>query len=141
VPLGERPMLRLILNEASGSSSALIERALGLLLEELGMDVAFVGELYDGARVVTHTANAPGVTLVPVGLTHPVQETLCHLFITGKAGPIVSDVRAHGELADHPPHHFVRRRCICRRPASCGWDGDWSPVLCRIVTRVGDSRT
>ena len=98
----ERPMLRLVLNEASGPSSARIERALGLLLEELGMDAAFVGELADGARVVTHTANAPGATMVPVGLTHPVQETLCHLFMTGKAGPIVSDVSAHGELADHP---------------------------------------
>jgi len=102
VPVGERPFLRRVLSEASGPSSARIERALGLLLEELGMDAAFVGEFDDGSRVVTHTANAPGVTPVPVGLTHPVQETLCHLFITGKAGPIVSDVRAHGELADHP---------------------------------------
>jgi len=102
VPVGERPMLRLVLNEASGPSSVRIERALGLLLEELGMDVAFVGELDDGARVVTHTANAAGVPPVPVGLTHPVQETLCHLFITGMAGPIVSDVRAHGELTEHP---------------------------------------
>jgi len=32
VPVGERPMLRLVLNEASGPSSARIERALGLLL-------------------------------------------------------------------------------------------------------------
>jgi len=56
VPVGVRPMLRLVLSEASGSSSARIERALGFLLEELGMDVAFVGEFDDGALVVTHTA-------------------------------------------------------------------------------------
>lgn len=103
VSVGVRPILRLVLSEASGPSAGRIERALGLLLEELGMDVAFVGELDDGARVVvTHTANAPRVALVPVGLDHPVKETLCQLFITGNADLIVSDVRAHGELADHP---------------------------------------
>ena len=102
MPVGERPFLRRVLNEASGPSSARIERALGLLLEELGMDVAFVGELDAGARVVTHTANAPGVNLVPVGLTHPVQETLCHLFITGRAGPIGGHV--------HSPSQWPGRR-------------------------------
>ena len=66
------------------------------------MDVAFIGELDDGARVVTHAANAAGVTPVPVGLTHRVQDTLCHLFITGKAGPLVADAGAIGELAGHP---------------------------------------
>ncbi len=95
-------MLRLVLDEASGPSSARIQRALGLLLEELGMDVAFVGELDDGARVVTHAANARGATPVPVGLSHPVQDTLCHLFISGEVGPIVADTEAHRDLAAHP---------------------------------------
>ena len=102
VPSGERPMLRLVLDEALGTSSARIQQALGLLLEELGMDVAFVGELDDGARVVTYAANAPGATPVPVGLAHPVQDTLCHLFITGEVGPIVADAAAHPALAGHP---------------------------------------
>ena len=140
VPVGEPAMLRLVLNEASGPSSARIERALGLLLEELGMDVAFVGELDNGARVVTHTANAPGVNLVPVGLTHPVQETPCHLFITGKAGPIVFDEGTR-RACRLPPHRLVRCRCLRRVPAPGGWDGDWRPVLRRIVARAGDPRT
>ncbi len=101
-PSGERPMLRLVLNEASGPASSRIQRALGLLLEELGMDVAFVGELEDGARVVTHAANATGATPVPVGLAHPVRETLCHLFINAEVGPIVADTASHRDLAGHP---------------------------------------
>lgn len=96
-----RPILRSVLGEVTGPAAARIERALGLLLEELGMEVAFVGELEDGARVVTHTASAPGVSPVPVGMAHPVEETLCHLFMTGDAGPVMADVRAGG-LADHP---------------------------------------
>lgn len=73
LPVGDRPMLRMVRTDASGPSSARIERAL---------------------------ANAPGVTPVPVGLTHPVHETICHLFSTARAGQAVVDVRAHGELAD-----------------------------------------
>lgn len=102
VPVGQRPRLRAVLREASGTTSARIERALGILLEELGMDVAFVGELVEDTRVITHTANASGAAPLPVGLTHPVQDTLCHLIINGQAGPIAADVSADGELADHP---------------------------------------
>lgn len=96
-----RPVLSSVLGEATGPTPERIERALGLLLEELGMEVAFVGELEDGARIVTHTASAPGADPVPVGMSHPVEETLCHLFMAGDAGPVVADIRAGG-LADHP---------------------------------------
>lgn len=102
MPVGGRPVLRRVLDEASGPPSTRIDRALGLLLEQLGMDVAFVGEFDGGARVVTHTMSAPGVGPVPVGLSHPVQETLCHLFITGGVDPIVADATAHPQLAHHP---------------------------------------
>jgi len=76
VPVGERPFLRRVLSEASGPSSARIERALGLLLEELGMDAAFVGEFDDGSRVVTHTANAPGVTATCLSPAKPARSSL-----------------------------------------------------------------
>ena len=94
--MGERPMLRLVLNEATGPTSSRIGRALGLLREELGMDLAFVGQLDDGARVVvTHTANDPRVSQLPVGLDAVVREILGHLIIAGKGGVVVPDVTAH----------------------------------------------
>ncbi|GII22920.1 sensor domain-containing diguanylate cyclase [Planosporangium mesophilum] len=99
--IGRNTLLGL-LRGAGGTASEQITRALEVLLEELRMEVAFVGEFHDGQRVVTHSASVPGSLTVPVGMTQPVEETLCHLIATGALEPLVPDATTHPVISAHP---------------------------------------
>ena len=68
--------------------------ALGLLVEELGMELAFVSGFAGGRRVVTHAARASSDVPLPVGLDDPVDGTLCHLVASGQLPALVPDAAA-----------------------------------------------
>lgn len=97
-----RSALIALLRAAGGTVSEQVSRALGVLIEELRMEYAFVGEFRDGQRVVTHSATVPGGLAVPVGMAHPVEETLCHLVVSGEMEPLVADTSANASVAAHP---------------------------------------
>jgi diguanylate cyclase (GGDEF)-like protein len=97
-----RSALLALLRAAGGTGSEQISRALGVLVEELRMEAAFVSEFRDGQRVVTHTATAPGGPVVPVGTAHPIEETLCHLIVSGEVEPLIPDTSADALVAAHP---------------------------------------
>lgn len=90
------------LRVGGGSSEQRVERALRVLVEQLGLQVAYVSEFHDGLRVVTHSVSVPGGPVLPVGTTHPVRDTLCHLIVSGDLPPMVGDAGTHPVLAGHP---------------------------------------
>ena len=91
-----------LLRAATGSSGQRIDRALQVLVEQLGMNGAYVSQFRDAQRVVTHSVFLPGGPDLPVGTTHPVEETLCHLIATGELPALVGDAAADPVLAQHP---------------------------------------
>ena len=97
-----RTGLAALLDAATGTQSERIDRALTVLLDELGMQVAYVSLLRDGRRVVRHSVSVPGGPVLPVGTTHPQRETLCHLVASGLLEPLIPDAADHGLLATHP---------------------------------------
>ncbi|MGK5680207.1 diguanylate cyclase [Actinoplanes sp. URMC 104] len=98
---GERALAGL-LRTAAGSSEQRIQQALGLLVEQLGMDLAYVSAFRDGQRVVTHSVSVPGGPVLPVGTSHPIEETLCHLVAAGELPILVGDAAAEPRMAEHP---------------------------------------
>jgi diguanylate cyclase (GGDEF)-like protein len=91
-----------LLSAATGSARQRVDQALTVLVEQLGMDVGYVSEFRDGQRVVTHSVSAAGGQVFPVGTTHPVEETLCHLIASGDLPALVGDAIANPVLARHP---------------------------------------
>jgi hypothetical protein len=91
-PPGVRRELLALLRATRGEADDCVTRALGLLAEELGMQVAFVSAFRDGQRVITHSA-ASRFTAMPVlaGREDPLEETLCHLVAVGGIETIVPD--------------------------------------------------
>ncbi|MFC6567806.1 sensor domain-containing diguanylate cyclase [Actinoplanes utahensis] len=96
------PALAELLRTAVGSVGQRIDRALTVLVEQLGMEVAYVSEFRAGERVVTHSVSRSGGPVLPVGTTHPVEETLCHLVATGDLPVLVGDAAADPVMGGHP---------------------------------------
>ena len=90
------------LRAGGGTADQRIERALSLLVEQFGLQVGYVSEFRDGLRVVTHSVSVPGGPVLPVGTTHPVEDTLCHLVVSGDLPPVVGDAATHPVLGRHP---------------------------------------
>ncbi|GIE48476.1 sensor domain-containing diguanylate cyclase [Actinoplanes nipponensis] len=91
-----------LLRAAGGSTGQRLDRALTVLVELLGMRVAYVSEFRGDQRVITHSVSAPGAPVLPVGTTHPATETLCHLIVSGALPTLVADAAADPRLAGHP---------------------------------------
>ena len=91
-----------LLRAAGGTPAQRVARALAVLVDQLDMQVAFVSEFRDGQRVVIHSVSAPGGPVLPVGTTHPVQETVCHLIVSGELHTLTADAAADPVLAGHP---------------------------------------
>ena len=91
-----------VLGAGGGTAGQRIERALRVLVEQFGLQVAYVSEFRDGLRVVTHSVSVPGGPILPVGTTHPVEDTVCHLVVSGDLPALVGDAGTHPVLAGHP---------------------------------------
>jgi diguanylate cyclase (GGDEF)-like protein len=91
-----------LLHAARGSRDQCIDQALRILVEQLGMQLAYVSEFCDAQRIVTHSVSMPGGPVLPAGTTHPVEETLCHLVAIGDLPPMVRDAATDTLLARHP---------------------------------------
>jgi hypothetical protein len=75
-----------VLRAAGGPVQERIDSAVAVLADELGMQIAFVSEFRAGQRVVTHTFE-PGGSTLPIGTSHPEEETLCRRYAPrGRAG-------------------------------------------------------
>lgn len=95
-----------VLRAGQGTVEQCIERALTMLIAQLGTQIAYVSEFTDGQRVITYSVSAPDGPLIPVGTTHPVSETICHLIVSVAAPILVPDVAEHPLFAAHP-HSFA----------------------------------
>jgi EAL domain-containing protein (putative c-di-GMP-specific phosphodiesterase class I) len=77
---------------------SVIQSVLRGVRELLGMDVAFVGEFRDGARVFRHV-DAAAEGCVRVGGADPLESTYCQRVVDGRLPGLVPDAAAHPEAA------------------------------------------
>jgi GAF domain-containing protein len=85
----------------SGQSSGVdpITAALELAQAETEMDVAVLGEIYDGREVVRFVAGDGSFGLAP-GASTPIEDTYCHRLLTGRLSNVVPDAYADDQLRD-----------------------------------------
>ena len=85
----------------SGRSSGVdpITAALELAQAETEMDVAVLGEIYDGREVVRFVAGDGSFGLAP-GASLPIEDTYCHRLLTGRLSNVVPDAHADDQLRD-----------------------------------------
>lgn len=66
---------------------------LNLIRETLELEVVFVGEFVEGKRVFRHISKAPEMTLVEVGMSHPLDVSLCWRIAQGRFPSVAANVR------------------------------------------------
>ena len=76
-----------------------ITAALELARAETEMDVAVLGEIYDGREVVRFVAGDGSFGLAP-GASTPIEDTYCHRLLTGRLSNVVPDAHADDQLRD-----------------------------------------
>jgi GAF domain-containing protein len=76
-----------------------ITAALELAQAETEMDVAVLGEIYDGCEVVRFVAGHGSFGLAP-GASMPIEDTYCHRLLTGRLSNVVPDAHANDHLRD-----------------------------------------
>ena len=76
--------------------SGLIEISIGSLLrvvrEQLQLEVVFIGEFVDGARVFRHIASRTEDAVIKPGEGHPLDETICQRIADGRMPCLTADV-------------------------------------------------
>lgn len=70
-----------------------INEVLSLLRDRMGMDVVFVSEFVDGARVFRNVEQAPGVKLLAVGDSAPLEESWCQRVVDGRLPQFIADAK------------------------------------------------
>ena len=83
------------------SAADQITIALALAQAETGMDVAVIGEVCDGREVVRFVAGDGSFGLAP-SASMPIEDTYCHLLLTGRLSNVVPDTHADGQLRELP---------------------------------------
>lgn len=74
----------------------LIERSISILLgvvrEQLKLEVVFIGEFVDGNRVFRHIASKAEVSVIKPGEFHALDATICQRIVDGRMPAILHDV-------------------------------------------------
>ena len=76
-----------------------ITAALELARAETEMDVAVLGEIYDGRELVRFVAGDGSFGVAP-GASMPIEDTYCHRLLTGRLSNVVPDAHADDQLRD-----------------------------------------
>lgn len=75
------------------------EVAIGRLLhaarEYVGLEIAFVSQFIDGARIFRYVDASAGSHIIAVGEGDPIEESYCHLVATGQLPELITDARSH----------------------------------------------
>jgi GAF domain-containing protein len=95
--------------QRSGRSSGVdpITAALELAQAETEMEVAVLGEIYDGREVVRFVAGDGSFGLAP-GASMPIEDTYCHRLLTGRLSNVVPDAHTDDQLRDLQITHAAR---------------------------------
>ena len=94
------PHLLAMLDGERGGVDARIANALNVVVEQLGLESAYVSRFVLGQSRITHVAGTPlpAAALVPMD----VPDTICRLVATGAIETLVLDTAVHPLLATHP---------------------------------------
>jgi EAL domain-containing protein (putative c-di-GMP-specific phosphodiesterase class I) len=79
-----------------------IQRMLRALRADLGLDVAFVSQFRDGARVFRYVDADTGTSVVQVDGSDPVEESSCHDVVRGALPEVLPDPAQHPLAARIP---------------------------------------
>ncbi len=66
---------------------------LAKLRERTDMDVVFVAKIADGERTFKAVASRPDVDLLHPGMSDPVEQSWCHMIVSGRLPEIVRDAK------------------------------------------------
>ncbi|HUF33684.1 MAG TPA: ATP-binding protein [Acidimicrobiales bacterium] len=84
------------------NADEVIQRLLRAVREHLGMDIAFIGEVTDAARVFRYVDAAPSVDVVEVGHADPLDEAYCSYVLNGELPELLVDPMEHPLAASMP---------------------------------------
>lgn len=87
-------------DDSNGSADGVIERMLRAVREHLDLDVGFVGEVVGGERVFRYVDSKPGVDVVAVGDSDPLEEGYCHQVLAGRLPEFLRDPSRHPVAAN-----------------------------------------
>lgn len=86
--------------EAPTGLQSIVERVLGVVREQLGMDVAWLAEFADGQMVFRALEGERDFFGIGVGEGVDLQGTYCQRVADGRIAPIVHDARTHDHVRD-----------------------------------------
>ncbi|MDM0013642.1 GAF domain-containing protein [Variovorax sp. J22P168] len=90
-------------------AGGMIERSIGSLLgvvrEQLQLEVVFVGEFVDGNRVFRHIATRTDDAVIKPGEFHPTAETICQRIVDGRLPSVMHDVASVRERYGLPAYY------------------------------------
>lgn len=93
------------MEDAESRISEAIQRALEAARTHLGLDVAFVSQIRDGRRVFLYVDTDPGLPLIEVGGSDPVEQTYCYNVLNGQIPQFLRDPRLHPVASQLPVTH------------------------------------
>ena len=85
---------------ATTSPDAIVERALGIARELLGMDIGYIAEFKDGKQVYAGVEGDGDSFGMSTGGSYPLEGSYCRRMTLGRIGNIVPDARTAPETKD-----------------------------------------
>jgi GAF domain-containing protein len=85
---------------ATSDPDAIVERALNVARELLGMDIGYVAEFKDGKQVYAGVEGDGDSFGMTTGGSYPLEGSYCRRMTLGRIGNIVPDARAEAETRD-----------------------------------------
>ena len=107
----------------------LVDALLQVLRRHLGMEVAFVGRVQNGHRLVEYADSDEEFPPFAVGANAPLGQTLCGPILSGELPPVVPDARAHPAVAHLAVTRKVPVAALVSAPIETP-DGEQLGMLC-----------
>ncbi|WP_285593736.1 diguanylate cyclase [Kineosporia sp. NBRC 101731] len=118
-----------MLESGEGTVDARIQHALDVLVEELGVDTAFVNRFRRGLCHITHRSGLPLADELQAPKT--VDSTICRLVAAGELEALVPDTGVHPVLAGHPDVRRIGITSYAGVPLVV--DGDIVGAVCAVA--------
>lgn len=79
-----------------------VQQFLAEMRQRTDMDVVFVAKIANGMRTFKAVESRPGVDLIHPGMADPVEQSWCHMIVSGRLPEIIKDARPLIETGQVP---------------------------------------
>lgn len=90
-----RPQALVLPDADDADFDRVVQRLLEAVREHLDLDVAFIGEVTDGARVFRYVDSRSNIDLISPGVSDPIDESYCGHVLSGALPEFIRDPRQH----------------------------------------------